>query len=351
MSANQYLVSDVAPITVHNSDYPYTTMVFNSSTKDTLYLSENPNNNGFPLSPGSSISWDSGKALYLYVNSGVSLYATVVDNGGNLTDAGAIAAQIQISGAPPVDPMTILYEGQLTSIITGVSTPSIDTSKYQSISVFISTDTGALATDPQDFEDITLTWSINNSSIDIDNFRAYDSNNNTIILGVGSTTTDYIGGCTYICATKGPSLILSTFGSTNGATITIRIVGSYKTVNTPHYTQHSNYGAIPQFGMSENSNGYNKVALYNGNKIAGTSVFYPTIYNGNATLFVFAATVTALVNVVISDTVLNVPINTTLLPVSGINSFANTNIIIPSNSVNIRIAGIATSLTTSLVWS
>ena len=131
MSANQYLVSATAPITVHNSDYPYATMVFNSSTVDTLYLSENPNNNGFPLSPGSSISWDAGKALYLYVNSGVSLFATVVDNGGNLTDAGAIAAQIQISGAPPVDNPKILFNGDASQLGGGGTLYNI--SAYQTL--------------------------------------------------------------------------------------------------------------------------------------------------------------------------------------------------------------------------
>ena len=98
---------------------------------ETVYLDSQANVNmgGFPLGVNSSIVWDANRPLFAYANNGQLL---VSENSGNLFDAqavaaeiiagglaGDIAAQIAISGAPPIDKMTLLAATPLRSANVG----------------------------------------------------------------------------------------------------------------------------------------------------------------------------------------------------------------------------------------
>lgn len=75
--------------------------------------------NGYPLSPGSSVIWESGRALYLAAVAGGTAF--VSDNAGNLFDADAVGASLirqglaqeiadslKIGGVPPIRQQSVI---------------------------------------------------------------------------------------------------------------------------------------------------------------------------------------------------------------------------------------------------
>lgn len=151
-----YVVSSANPVQVTGNITQTVSTVYNSSTTDVLYLSDTGNPAGaFPLNPGSTIQWDGGKPLYLSVLGTAVVTAYVMPNGGNLTDATAIASaiiaqglaqdiaqEISISGAPPIDSSRVPIAS-----FSHVTVPAnqmkqisgyIDVSKYNSVRVVVS---------------------------------------------------------------------------------------------------------------------------------------------------------------------------------------------------------------------
>lgn len=135
-----------AAIYLPNRKNPAVT-IYNSGSA-TVYLdNQDPvgqASSGQPLSAGSSIGWDEGRALYATTDIGQISSVVVTENGGNIFDAGAIAAQIlaqglaqqiaaniAISGAPPIDKFTQVA----STTFNGGTSVILDASSYQSLTV------------------------------------------------------------------------------------------------------------------------------------------------------------------------------------------------------------------------
>ena len=131
MSALTFTVTGAIPQLVHGDTYTETTAVHNTSTVDTVWLTNLPNNSGFALRPGSTITWDSRQGLYLYALAGTTVAVEVVDNGGSLTDAGAIAGQIIAQGLAPAIAKSILAAASnRNSSVTAVEAGGIITATF-----------------------------------------------------------------------------------------------------------------------------------------------------------------------------------------------------------------------------
>ena len=119
----------------------------------TIYLDDqnvpNPPESGQPLSAGSSIPWDAGRALYACAATGQSATLLTSNNTGVPFDAGAIAGQllaqglatdiataVYLQGVPLVDNPTILVQGNTTTN-AGLQVPvtDLDISRYSTLTV------------------------------------------------------------------------------------------------------------------------------------------------------------------------------------------------------------------------
>lgn len=102
---------------------------------------------GQPISAGSTLGWDKDRALY--VTCPTSTTITITGNSGNLFDVGslasqissnltasglaaAIAANIAVSGAPPIDAFASVGTANQV-VVNGSNSPIIDMRKYQGL--------------------------------------------------------------------------------------------------------------------------------------------------------------------------------------------------------------------------
>ena len=98
-NAQTYAISTTA-VAVFPSSYGEALTVYNSGTQ-TVYIGDATGltvGTGFPLSPGSVIGWDKGRALYAVAVTADGAQITLVTNGGAIFDAGAIADAILNAG-------------------------------------------------------------------------------------------------------------------------------------------------------------------------------------------------------------------------------------------------------------
>ena len=178
-----YVVNSVSPVKVLASGSVQT--VYNSDVVNQVFLSDWPTPlGGFPLNPGSTLQWDSGKDLYLSVVAGVAVTVYVLPNGGQLTDASAIAGaiiaqglaqdiadKIAIEGAPSIDvPMYTQISSNMAGNTTQVISNVIDSSKYGAIDITIWDERNA------DFDTLRLCqirWLSSGSIVALDHFSTY----------------------------------------------------------------------------------------------------------------------------------------------------------------------------------
>lgn len=119
------------PVAVAASPLPEPLTVLNMAVETVIYLSGEPGNKGFPLSPGSTMTWDSGQRLYITCDDGSVARIGVVYNGGQIIDSRALAQQIvsaglaeeiatkiSLAGVPTIDRPKIIAD------INQASTPS-----------------------------------------------------------------------------------------------------------------------------------------------------------------------------------------------------------------------------------
>lgn len=246
MSVSTYVVTGTSPVQVHNDGYPETTTVYNKDTANTVYLLEYPQgfSTGFPLGPGSTITWDKGKALYLCCdNAATTINVVVADNGGTLTDAGAIAGQIiaqglatdiatqiSLTGAPPIDVNTIIKNIAFTTNTT--STYSIDVpnvEQYQSVTIWAVDEGNASLR-----RDISVQHGVLSGAVLA---LYYDEGFGIVDQGPGS---GYLGGyTTYRTSTKQQDLRVNVGPSGAATTVHFIVTGSYKAVDRPEYINRS----------------------------------------------------------------------------------------------------------------
>lgn len=133
MALLTYTATSVSPLQVYPAGQQESVLVRNTETLNHVYLSNLASGVGFDLGPGSSMIWAQGNPLYVSVlDSTLPATVTVLDNGGDLFDASAIAAQISISGAPPIDAPEIFFNGDADG--GGVD---YDVTRYQSLFISV----------------------------------------------------------------------------------------------------------------------------------------------------------------------------------------------------------------------
>src|ERR1035437_2359986 len=102
-----YSVTSAQPISIYPAGQQKAVTIRNNDSKNHVFLDNIASGVGaFDLGPGSSMEWSAGNPLYAYVIASAPVDISILDNAGNLFDASAIAAQVYISGAPPVDVLT-----------------------------------------------------------------------------------------------------------------------------------------------------------------------------------------------------------------------------------------------------
>jgi hypothetical protein len=140
------------------SNYGEALTVANSGSV-TLYLGDSTGlqvATGFPLSPGSTIGWDKGRALYAIAAVPAGGQVTLLTNGGQLNDVSAlataiidaglasdIASAISVQGVPVIDdPTTLFLVPTTTNIDSAPLSWIVDVTRFQSLTWVVYANTG-----------------------------------------------------------------------------------------------------------------------------------------------------------------------------------------------------------------
>jgi len=359
MSAATYPILAGAPVPIAAGAQGVLTL-YNSDITETVYLSENPDNRGFPLAPGSSMTWDQGKTLYAYVDAGATVQLVVLDNGGTITNTGAIAQQIlaggladqiaasivgsalagaiadaiAIQGAPPLDVNALVASGSTPAEASVL--PTIDVSQYQSITLTMVE--AVVIGDPKTAplpRKVNLVWEMPDGNA---------THSETVYL-TDDHATESGAFMSYQTPVKNGRLSIA-IGATAqgmGASIIYRVIGSYKAVSRPRYTNRSAYwgGA----GSTIGGIGTDNFVSWRWGAAAGTNQFaYPTSKAGSASLsFRSGTTLTAgtltcfLIDIEANEVLAAV----TIAPAQGTTP-TTVPIILPNRPVKLQIIGGAT---------
>lgn len=200
---------------------------------DTIWLGSQTSvssESGYPLGPGSSVLWLQNRALYAIGTSDTSL-VLVTTNLGPQFDASAVAAQISISGAPPVDQNDILFNSlQLVPINTFMNSPLIDVRKYQSIQVW-AVDEGANS----------LARTVNISfGVDVNGALGTWDRNSVSFFDQGPGGGGVYKGswASAVIPVRGPVMQASISTLAVASNVHLILVGSYKAVQRGAYRMH-----------------------------------------------------------------------------------------------------------------
>ena len=338
MSVATYTVSSAQPVSVYPAGLQVALLVRNNDSTNHVFLSDLASGAGFDLGPGSAITWEAGKPLYASVTQGFPVMLAILDNGGPLFDASAIAAQILVSGAPPVDNNVIIASGVYTSTTTvDQLTASIDTSRYQSIMIRIveKTATSKPAPIPRRYQLLWAVTNIPNQGIltqDSEDFYFTDCNN--LILG-----SDLIYYDTYQTAVKSALLTVGVFPTSEiDKQIVWQIVGSYKTVAKPRYVNRSAY-----FGVSGGTISGTGVDNFASIKYAGALANlndFPPTKAGQARFTVYTSDVTvAPVTCYIRDVITSNVLVAFTFPLSAVTQIQTSTMFLSNRPVDFYILG------------
>lgn len=272
MPTQTYTVASEQPIQIYPAGLQASLLIRNNDSTNHVFLATVASGTGFDLGPGSAIVWSPGNALYASVTLGKPVTVTLLDNGGDLFDASAIAAQISISGAPPVDaPVTLVSS---TSNVGNFSSGSLNVQSYQSVKIVIQeSDTAASATPVYFQVDVDF------NSVSIQTRRSYvfaaGSNSGSIELFVpceGSTMTFAVKPMT---------------GTPVGAghQYTYSAVASYRPVTKPRVFLNSGWWGTSTATINTDSFGRDRYASLDlAPKAAGVLLMeYPPTFNGTLT--------------------------------------------------------------------
>lgn len=313
MAARNYTVTDTV-LPVFPDGAQDTLTVYNTSATDVLYVNEHPDLNGFALGAGSTMTWDAKRALYLYAPTGKTIIAAILDNAGTIFPAGAIASQIlqqglatqianaiTLNGVPPIDPYTTILSASVPFVGGGGDYFSafIDCHTYQSLIISVKDTRASSAATPTP-RTWTVYWYDKDPAlggaliIGYESFESCDNNN------VAGGANEMI----FTCPTRGHHMAV--LGSDSGLTSTasLRVVGSYKSVEKPSYVMRTQWagsaGAVnaSPFPASVDRFYYSAAAP----KAAGLLQDWPHVIGGGfATATVTASNVTVAGSVAIAD--------------------------------------------------
>ena len=286
MSSQSYTLNGTAPTPIYPGGIQSTILVKNVGG-DTVWVGSDSNlstMNGHPIGAGSSLTWSPNTPLYALGSSASSAVLISFDI-GNLFDAEAIAAQISISGAPPLDVNTEILN-ELIQVTAGqpLTLGPIDVSSYQSIKVWAVDEGGNGAV-----REVALSWGNDTNPANNGVFYVYDNSNFAFLDQGPSGGGVYKGSwATYATATRGAKVRLDIGATAYTSYVHIVVVGSYKVVNIERYYQYvwdAKSSGLPANCIA-GGNGSDGLIGFSFNPGAGAAVkswYFPSV-NGPAKL-------------------------------------------------------------------
>jgi len=344
MSVQSYTVSTTSPIAIFPSGLQLSQLIRNSSTTNHVFLSNLPSGTGFDLGPGSSISWDAGKPLYASVTANRPVTLSILDSGGPLFDASAVAAQIQVSGAPPIDVNKTLISLFNANLIVDVVTIDVgDVSQYQSVTVIVTEHMAVPPAVPIPRE-ILLEWNTpTTNDVYIESFWTIDDNNK------------FGAPVAYQTAVRGSNLLLTLgWNSQTTSSVDVVVIGSYKAVERAHYSHQDQWFKPPIGALKANGSSNIAADAPTSTTFAATVNKYPPSRGNTCTMTVTVATVaTVRLEVDISDLNSDARLQTLIFPISAVLQTQSATFNIPNKPLRLRYNGngaVVTGLQTSLTY-
>lgn len=343
MARTLVITTDAKPVFPgSNASSPVPQTIYNTGTA-VVYLGEDDAvqpYSGAPLSPGSTIQWDPDRSCYALTSPGMVGSVVVLDNEGYLFDAGAIAnqildlglatdiaAQIALTGAPPIDRITNLG---IPTIFGSGAFPVYDTSGYQTVmvkAIDIDTTPGPAPVARK----WILQWTdASGALITREEFwgQDYNSNGNADVI--------------FRTSVKGQRLtITAEANATAGNQLTVSVTGSYKTVAKSTYMNPSAFwlaGGGVAYGSGYDNYAARIYDAYPGN----TQVdHYPPSKAGQCQFMVGAlGTAGYTFRAYLLDLASGVPLYTTGLltvPASGLIELPPVSLLIPNRPLQVRL--------------
>ena len=311
MSATTWTINDTNPVQIIPPvGYETATQISNLDLVNSIVLSDDTTLSGITLPPGSSIEWDPHKGLWIHVaTAGTSVQVNVVDNEGLFTNgqavasalitsglANQIASSISLSGAPPIDSNTSLFNYRNTGIAAASGSTQVmiykvpGVSKYQSVTIW-----GVDESNNDNYRRVDIWWGVQTA----DASTLYVYNDESFVIGdQGTMGSGYLGAYgTYQTSTKHQDMWVIVYGNASiSGTLHFACVGSYKTISAPKYIFRSadmnNTGFTPvptTYGTG--TDGYATIRWYVGTGTIPnntTVIWRPTCKNGKGILTVAA---------------------------------------------------------------
>lgn len=273
-------------VTLSQNGNPEPLTVYNAGPSDALVTQdEAATSPGFPLPVGASIVWDAGRPLCALVPVGTTVLNVLANSGPLLTPetfaqalilsnfAQAVASDISISGAPPINSFTSVFSGTCTDAGT-VQGPA-DVSAFQSLDIIMfENNVGGFAVPLP--RSVVLLW--DNGLQDIVNLT--DSN------GVISV----LPGLHVSVPVRSPHVTFVVNSNGRAGTVSFFVRGSYRTQTSLTYQLQSSYwgkSGLAFFGTA--AEGWQGLS---GVKGASTLNDYPSVTAGTVTMTASSGAVT-----------------------------------------------------------
>lgn len=292
---------------------------------------------GVPLPPGGAIVWDPGRPLGVFVAAGQTTLYVLANSSPILNVAEAlvdllglaplIAANIKVSGAPPINAFTSVFSGTCSDAGT-VQGPA-DVSKYQSLDIIMfENNVGGFAAPL--VRGVVLQW--DNGLEDI--FDLTDSN------GVISL----LPGLHVSVPVRSPNVTFTVLSNGRVGTVSFFVRGSYRTQPALSYQLQSAYwgkAGLSVFGSA--AEGWQGIS---GVKGATTLNDYPSLNAGNMTMTANATGVAGNPLVItVLDLASNVPIAQVTFPIAAASATAEQAFQVGNRAIQLQIGPPSSSAT------
>lgn len=295
MTARNYTVIGEAATVVQEFPLARDLFIVNEDTSDTVYLDTTRGityTSGMPLPPQSTKRWEKGDPCFAICAPGQTANINVSDNAGELNNPAAVASQIltqglatqiasaiNLQGVPAIDQPTTLLSGTYTHTGGPVfNSPTLDTSKYQSIALSIRNNEPSASGGPaQRFTLVILFWYMNGMFVASDAFHVMGDNNNTGNIWAQAYARIPVRG--------NQCILQLTNGAATGNT-TYSLTGSYRAVNAIDSYLGSGYWGISGIGQAQGL-GFDGAVNYTfPATVANGSVWdeYPPVVGGQCTI-------------------------------------------------------------------
>lgn len=237
----KYVVNTTTPQKLWPAGNKGTLLLTNTDKWWPIYISDLPSGNGYALTPGASISWDSERPLYATVDDGVEAELVALENGGSLFSPSAIAdaltasglsssiaSQMSLLGVPPID---VNYPFIDLTIGLGANTEyrsaTFDASRYQSLILFVYDDYAGAQ-----HRTVTISFGSEKDG----SSRVIGHNETSFDVRSQAGSASYPGShASAIVPVRGRYLDVRASACANASNLRIIVVGSYKAVPKTTY--------------------------------------------------------------------------------------------------------------------